>query len=167
MKVDLLDFQQYSLKDQQYIVQILTTFRLTIIAFAKKSEEANAKCEIILFTTEYCLEEPGKGSKISVLNAKQLLELVIEVKKDSPGSLSTLEIYLEKGVSSIRNLSSSYIEPGAFDQGRYTGAFRIENPERRIILNLSIIVKHNFTYYRLDLLQYPLLGVVFGCREGL
>ncbi|MGE5661257.1 MAG: hypothetical protein ACM3X1_03315, partial [Ignavibacteriales bacterium] len=107
---------------------------MSVIAFAKKLEEISTVCEIIKFHTEYFLDEPIERTQSQLLNAKQLLELVIEVKTNSPRNLSTLEIYLEKNVSSIRNITSSLLELEPPNQRKYTGDFQIEDRKKRVVI---------------------------------
>jgi SIR2-like protein len=106
---------------------------MTVVGFAKKMEESTTNCEVIKFSTEYCLDEAIAATESSSLRAEQLLELVIEVKADSPSSLSALEIFLEKDVSYKENITSSYLKQGLVNEGKYTGEFQIKDVEKRLI----------------------------------
>lgn len=107
---------------------------MSLIAFAKRLEELCTICEIMKFHTEFFVDEPASLTETRLLNAKQLLELVLEVKIERPGTLSTLEIYLEKNVVSIRNITSSFLELEPYNQRRCTGDFRIEGRDKRLVI---------------------------------
>jgi hypothetical protein len=107
---------------------------LSVIAFAKKLEEISTICEIIKFHSELFVDEPVALTGTQLLNAKQLLELVLEVKMNSLGDLSALEIYLEKNVSSMHNISSTFLKLGPHNQRRYTGDFKIEDKNKRVVI---------------------------------
>jgi len=99
---------------------------MTILAFAKKFEERNASCEILKFSTEFWLDQASSMESMSV-DLVQMLELVVQVKNDSPSELSGLEIYLEKKPSRALDITSSYYDEKKDNQTHYTGEFWLDH----------------------------------------
>lgn len=108
---------------------------MAILAFCKKAEENDAKCEILKFSTALLLNSPSPSTLTTQkIDAEQALEFIIEVKEDSSRPMSAVRVFVPYKIrdGKVCNKTETFLEPDLPSNTRYSCGYAVNRPARLV-----------------------------------